>query len=68
MTVRLTQKRIDLIRSALCYLEAEYDSDDQLVLENFGLSQEEFDKELEACFEWLRQTERKRRNRKPILT
>ncbi len=63
MTVRLTRKRIDLIRSALCYLEMEYDGEDNQP-EDFR-SREEFDGELEACFEWLRQTERKR---KPLLT
>lgn len=58
MTVRLTRKRIDILFRALAYMEAEYEGTD-VPPDEFS-TWEEWETELEACREWLRQTERKR--------
>jgi hypothetical protein len=57
--MNLTQKRIKILRKALCYLEAEYEG----AYVAFSHTETEWIHELQACHAWLNKVERKR-NRK----
>lgn len=61
MRYKLTQRRIDLLRSALCYLEAEYeDVGFENTSEGFT-SEQEMVREFYATFQWLNQQQNKRK-------
>lgn len=62
MAVRMTRKRLDIIMIALNYLESEYEATEDTP---YGFrTRHEFDRDLEACYGWIRQTVAKRNKHK----
>lgn len=61
MRYKLTHRRIDLLRSALCYLQAEYeDRGFENNPEGFT-SEQHMEQEFHATFQWLNQQQNKRK-------
>lgn len=64
MRYKLTHRRIDLLRSALAYLEAEYED---MGFENNPegfTSERHMEREFHATFQWLNQQQNKRKANK----
>ena len=64
MRYKLTQRRIDLLRSALNYLETEYED---IGFENTSegfTSEQHMEQEFHATFQWLNQQQNKRKGNK----
>lgn len=56
----MTYNRLEMIRTALCHLETEYEGDKERTKQIMGMSYDRFEQELEAIHAWVNREQKKR--------